>query len=237
MTGLQGRRRLVGQGAQARPPSRRLLASGQRGVAAADEHDLLGAGLPGRRNLLDPVVRTRRGERGDRGGDLRGGGRGLRVVGALAVQPLAGRHVDDHGRAPPAERGVAQESVEGAREGPLGGRGRRSGGAAETRQHGGGAGRGLRRRGGRIGTTSVICATLPFSRCGPVTLGRTLTGGVPGPAKAAAGRECQARGGGDGCEPRGRELHGTRPYGLSSPHHSGRTSITRPASHAAARSA
>ena len=95
---LEGAGGVVGEGAQARV-ALRVLAGGQRGVAAADEDDLLlaGAGFEDRTGR-DAVVGARRGEGRDGRGDLRGGGRGQRVVRALAVQALAGGQVDDGGR-------------------------------------------------------------------------------------------------------------------------------------------
>lgn len=202
------------EGAQARPAVG-VRAGREGGVAAADEDELLGVGLE-RRARGEAVFGAHRGERGDRGGDLRGGRRGQRLVGPGAVQPFAGGHVDDRGGAPRAEGRIAQEGLQDAREARAGredGRGGLHGvdGAPEAREDGRGTRGGPRRSGGRVGRrrigrivrAAVICATRPFQGGGPVPLRRTLTGGVPG---ADGGHHT-----GGQCQPGGRRTRGVLP--------------------------
>ncbi len=199
---LQGRGRIVGQGAQARP-ALGVPVGGESGVAAADEDELVGVGFEGRAGG-EAVVRAESGQGGDRGGDLRGGGGRQGLVRARAVEPLAGGDVDDRGGAPGAERRVAQERAEELGEGRAG-RGRLDAVArsAEAGEDGGGAGRGLRSGAGRAGGPVVICATPLLLGSRPVPLRRTLTGGVPRACGGHhSGGQCQSgRGGARGVLP------------------------------------
>src|SRR5262249_19831535 len=148
-------------------------------VAATDQDDLLRAGFEGGAGG-EAVVGAHRGERGDGGGDLRGGGGGQRGGGPRAGQGPAGAEGDDDGGVPAAERLIVQERVQDVGHG-LRARLRLHGSHAggEAGQHGRGAGRGPGPPGldtGRIGLTTVICATRAVQGGCPVPLGRTLTG-------------------------------------------------------------
>ena len=151
--------------------------------------------------VVEAVVGAQRGEGGDRGGDLGGGGGGQGVVGAGAVEPLAGGDVDDGGRCGGcrAPRPSGAGSRTSARARPVGAdltvsRRPQAAEDGEARMRALGAGRGA--GAGRIGITAVICATRPFQGGRPVPLGRTLTGGVPGAGGGRHGDGQRQTGGG-----------------------------------------